>query len=169
MCQNTGDEPEVENGEYLTLGEGEHHDASKLSQCDPAGKYPMMKSPFRELRIPRIPEHGAAHVGEHVGRPLDPISTDVHAERPRHVAAELNADSHLRTHYYIEDVSTDCATDRHDEVDKGDGVQGDLPPVHQAAEVEDDQDDHQQVDARGDQVEAHQDKGDDENGGEGDS
>ena len=50
LCQNTGDEPEVENGEYLTLGEGEHHDASKLSQCDPAGKYPMIKSSAERIK-----------------------------------------------------------------------------------------------------------------------
>ena len=127
LCQNTRDEPEVENGEYLTLGEGEHHDASKLSQCDPAGKYPMMKSPFRELRIPRIPEHGAAHVGEHVGRPLDPISTDVHAERPRHVAAELNTDPH-----------------RHHQVDQRDRIQGDVPGVHEASKVDKNEDNAQE-------------------------
>ena len=58
------------------------------------------------------------------------------------------------------------ATYGHDEIDEGDGIEGDLPPVHEAAKVEDDQDDHQQVDARGDQVEAHQDKGDNEDGSE---
>ena len=54
--------------------------------------------------------------------------------------------------------------DRHHEVDQGHGVEGDVPPVHQAAEVDDDQDDDQQVDDAGHQVEAHEYESDNEDG-----
>ena len=36
--------------------------------------------------------------------------------------------------------------DGHDEVDEGDGVEGDVPPVHQGPQVDQDQDDAEQDD-----------------------
>ena len=38
VFENVLKRPEVENGEDLTFGKGEHHNASKLGQRDPAAK-----------------------------------------------------------------------------------------------------------------------------------
>ena len=83
--------------------------------------------------------------------PLYPVCTDIDRESSNEVTAELHAD-----------------TDSHHQVDQGDGIEGDVPPVHQAAKVDDDQDDNEEIYDGGDQIESHEDKSDDEDSGEGD-
>ena len=61
-----------------------------------------------------------------------------------------------------EDVTGELDADpaRHDKVDQGDGVEGDVPPVHQSEQVYDDQDDEEDCHHRGLEIEASQDEGD---------
>ena len=51
----------------------------------------------------------------------------------------------------------------HHEVDQGHSVEGDVPPIHQAAQVDDDEDNDDQIDDAGYQIEAHQNECDNEN------
>ena len=76
---------------------------------------------------------------------LYPATPNIDGEGPDEVTAELHTDTHC-----------------HHQVDQGHRVQGDIPPVHQTAQVDDDQDDDDEVDDGGHQVESHQDEGDDE-------
>ena len=95
----------------------------------------LQQSKWNQIRI-RIGPGSVDSVGPHVDR-----------ESPGEVAAKLHADAH-----------------RHHEVDQGHGVERDVPPVHQTAEVHDDQDDDQQVDDARHQIKAHEYESDNENG-----
>ena len=77
------------------------------------------------------------------------VGPNIDRESSGEMATELHADAH-----------------GHHEVDEGHGVECDVPPVHQAAEVHDDQDDDHQVNDAGHKVKAHEYEGDDEDGGQ---
>ena len=50
----------------------------------------------------------------------------------------------------------------HDKVDKRDGIECDMPPVHEAAQVDNDEDNDDEIDDTGDKIKAHEDEGDNE-------
>ena len=80
----------------------------------------------------------AAHSDGDGSRPGDLVRADgADGEGPGDVGAELDADA-----------------DGHDEVDEGDGVQLDAPPVHQTEHVRQDHHDHQQDHQGGTEVHA---------------
>ena len=54
IFENVLNWPEVENGEDLTLGKGEHHNASKLCQRDPAAKNHIIYESLTTLS-PKLP------------------------------------------------------------------------------------------------------------------
>jgi len=82
---------------------------------------------------------------------LQPVLAAVHSEGSCDMTAELNADA-----------------DGHDEVDERDGVEGDVPPVHQGPQVDQDQDDAEQDDCGRPEVHAHEEESDHKYCGQGD-
>ena len=72
-------------------------------------------------------EDRAAHVDHRLPRVLHPVHVAVHGKGAGDVAAELDADPH-----------------RHHQVDQRDCVQGDVPSVHDAPKVDQNEDDAQE-------------------------
>ena len=82
-------------------------------------------------------EDGAPHVDEGGLGPRDAVAVVVEREGADDVGAELDGDA-----------------DGHDEVDEGDAVELDGPPVHHSHEVDEDHEDGQHDDQGGEDVKA---------------
>ena len=86
-------------------------------------------------------EDRAPHISEDIASTLCSTSTNIDRESSGHVTTKLYTNTHS-----------------HDQIDQGNGIQGDVPPVHETAKVEDDENDDEQVDERRHKIESHQNK-----------
>lgn len=97
-------------------------------------------------------EDAAAHSGEGVGRPILPRRAHRRGEAVHQVGAEFDGNA-----------------DSHHEIDQRDGVKRNVPEVHESAQIDDDHRYRYEDDDRGEDVQAHQQEGGYEDGGQADA